>query len=94
MKKENLEVLLEDINSKFNLVLERHELLHSEIRELGRKNDERFDLVDFKIDTLNDKIDSVEVKLGKKIDAAAAGLAAYRADTEVHHSVYLVQEGE
>lgn len=81
MKKENLEVLLEDISSKFNLVLEGHEVLRSEIRELGRKTDERFDLVDFKIDTLN-----------KKIDAVAADLSAHRKDTEAHHGVYLVKE--
>ena len=81
MKKENLEVLLEDISSKFALVLEGHEVLRSEIRELGRKTDERFDLVDFKIDTLN-----------KKIDAVSADLKAHRADTEAHHGVYLVKE--
>ena len=81
MKKENLEVLLEDISGKFNLVLEGHEVLRSEIRELGRKSDERFDLVDFKIDTLN-----------KKIDAVATDLAAHRADTEAHHGIYRVKE--
>ena len=81
MKKENLEILLEDISSKFDMVLEGHEVLRSEIRELGRKNDERFDLVDFKIDTLN-----------KKIDAVAADLKAHRGDTEAHHGVYLVKE--
>lgn len=82
MEKENLEVLLEDISSKFDLVLEGHEVLRSEIRELGRKTDERFDLVDFKIDTLN-----------KKIDAVAADVAAHRADTEAHYGVYRVKEG-
>ncbi len=81
MKKENLEVILEDISSKFNLVLEGHEVLRSEIHELGRKSDERFDLVDFKIDILN-----------KKIDAVATDLAAHRADTEAHHGMYRVKE--
>jgi chaperonin cofactor prefoldin len=104
MKKENLEVLLEDISSKFDLVLEGHEVLRSEIRELGRKTDERFDLVDFKIDTLNKKIDAVDErlskkidavdeKLSKKIDAVAVDLAAHRADTEAHHGMYRVKEG-
>jgi uncharacterized protein YdcH (DUF465 family) len=64
----HLEVILEDMNSKFDLVLEGHESLRSEIRELSRKTDARFDLVDFKIDTLNQKIDGVEEKLTKKID--------------------------
>ncbi len=92
MKKENLEVLLEDISSKFDLVLEGHEVLRSEIRELGRKTDARFDLVDFKIDTLNKKIDDVDAKLSKRIDAVAADVVAHRADTEAHHGVYRVKE--
>jgi len=92
MKKEHLEVLLEDIGGKFDLVLEGHEVLRSEIRELARKTDERFDLVDFKLDTLNQKIDAVDEKLSKRIDAVAADLKAHRADTEAHHGVYRVKE--
>ena len=105
MKKENLEVLLEQMNGKFDLVLEGHEVLRSEIRDLSRKTDERFDLVDFKIDTLNKKIDAVDVKLTKRfdaveenlsnrLDAVAADLSAHRADTEAHHGVYRVMERE
>ena len=105
MKKENLEVLLEQMNGKLDLVLEGHEVLRSEIRDLSRKTDERFDLVDFKIDTLNKKIDAVDVKLTKRIDAVeenlsnrldavAADLSAHRADTEAHHGVYRVMERE
>jgi hypothetical protein len=81
MEKDHLEILLEDIRSKFELVLEGHDALRSEIRELGRKSDERFDLVDFKIDTLN-----------KKIDAVAVDLSAHRKDTEAHGTVYRVKE--
>jgi hypothetical protein len=105
MKKENLGVILEDINSKFNLVLEGHEVLRSEIRELSRRTDERFDLVDLKFSALNRKIDAVDERLSKKIDAVdlkltkrlgalAADLSAHRADTEAHHGVYRVKEGE
>ena len=68
MEKEYLEMILEDINGKFDLLLEGHQGLREEIRELGRRTDERFDLVDFKIDTLNKKIDGVDEKLTKKID--------------------------
>jgi hypothetical protein len=83
MKKENLEVLLEDMNSKFSLILEGHEAIRSEVREGFKKADERFDLIDFKIETLN-----------KKIDAVSADLAAHRSDTEAHHAVYRVRESE
>jgi hypothetical protein len=103
MQKDHLEILLEDILGKFDLVLEGHEVLRSEIHELGRKTDERFDLVDFKIDTLNKKIDAgdeklsmkidaVDDKLSKKIDALSADLSAHRANTEAHHGVYRVKE--
>ena len=74
-------MLLEDISSKFDLVLEGHQALHSEIRDLGLKTAERFDLVDFKIDTRN-----------KKIDGVAADLKAHREDTEAHHGVYRVKD--
>jgi len=138
MKKENLEVILEDINGKFNLVLEGYDALRSEMREGFQRHEERFDFLDFKIDTLNKKIDDVDLRLGKKIDdvdlrlskkiddvdlrlsnkieaveiklskqidavdlklskkidAVAADLSAHRADTEAHHSVYLVKESE
>ena len=81
MEKEYLEMILEDINGKFDLLLEGHESLRGEIRELGCKSDKRFDLVNFKIDTLN-----------KKIDGVADDLKAHRADTEAHRGVYGVRE--
>lgn len=84
-------MILEDINSKFDLILEGHDGLRGEIRELGRKTDERFDLVDFKIDTLNKKIDDVDSRLSQKIDYVAAELQAHRTDTEVHRG-YQVRE--
>jgi outer membrane murein-binding lipoprotein Lpp len=83
MEKTHMEVLLEDIRGKFDLVLEGHDALRGEIRELGRKTEERFDLVDFKIDTLNQKIDGVaadlkatDERLSGKLDAVVADLKA------------------
>jgi hypothetical protein len=84
--------LSEDFQGKLDLVVEGHQTLHQEIKELSRKNDERFDLVDFKLDTLNKMIDGVEEKLSKKIDGVAADLKAHRCDTEAHHGVYRVRE--
>ena len=103
MEKEHLEMILEDINGKFDLILEGHESLRGEIRDLSRKTDERFDMVDFKIDTLNrkidgvderlsKKIDGVEASLGEKIDGVAGELKAHRQDTEAHRGMYGVRE--
>ncbi len=99
MQKEHLEILLEDIRGKFELVLEGHGSLQRSIEEQGRKTDERFDLVDVKFDALNQKIDAVaanlkttDERLNQKIDAVATDLKAHRSDTEAHHGVWRVKE--
>ncbi|MCK4620865.1 MAG: hypothetical protein KAT62_01490 [Desulfuromonadales bacterium] len=100
MQKEHFEVILESIDSKFDLVLEGYASLDKKIDDLALKTEERFDLVDFKIDTLNEKIDGVaadlketDARISQKIDAVAADLKAHRQDTEAHSGVYRVKEG-
>ena len=90
MEKDNLEVLLEDISGKFDLVLEGHDALHKEIRVTREELCEKISLVDFKVEALNQKIDSVRDELGEKIDCVAADLAAHRRDTEAHPALYKV----
>ena len=103
MEKDNLEILLEDIRGKFDLVLEGQEVLRKEIRDTREELCEKIKFVDFKIEVLNQKIDgihdklaqkinSVEARLSGKIDAVAADLSAHRRDTEAHPSVYKVKE--
>jgi hypothetical protein len=84
MEKDHLEIILESIDSKFQLVLEGHSSLANQIAAVDRKLTERADLTDFKIEILNDKIDAV-----------AADLKAHRADTEAHGNagLYVVKEG-
>lgn len=105
MEKDHLEILLEDIHGKFDLVLEGHDVLYKEIRDTREELCEKINLVDFKVETLNQKIDGVRDDLnqkidgvrdtlGQKIDAVAADLAAHRRDTEAHPSVYKVKEGK
>lgn len=81
MKKDHLEILLEDIRGKFDLVLEGHDTLRKEIRDSRVELCEKINLVDFKVGTLN-----------QKIDAVAADLAAHRADTEGHRTGYRISE--
>ena len=94
MQKDHLEILLEDIRSKFDLVLEGN-------AALDRKMDTRFDELShriehntFMIDALNKKIDTVDQRLSQKIDALAADVKAHRADTEAHRKGWRVSEGE
>jgi len=77
MEKDHLEMLLEDMTGKIELVLEGHEVLRNEIQDLGRKSEERFGMVDFKVDAL-----------AGKLDAVADDLAAHRRDTEAHKDGY------
>jgi hypothetical protein len=93
LEKDHLEILLEDIRGNFDLVLEGHEVLRSEIREVREKSNSRHEHTAFLIETLNDKIDNVETSLSAKLDTVAANLAAHSADTESHHGVYRVKEG-
>ncbi len=83
MEKDHLEILLEDIQGKFGLVLEGHDVLRKEIRDTREELCEKINSVDFKVETLN-----------SKIDAVATDLTAHRRDTEAHPSVYKVKEGK
>ena len=103
MEKGNLEMILEDINSKFDLVLEGYAALDKKMDNRFDQMNEKIENNSFKIEILNKKIDGVdekltgkidgvEEKLGKKIDAVATDLRAHRADTEAHHGLYGVRE--
>lgn len=76
MNKEHFEILLEEMNSKFNLVLEGHESLRNEIQAVRKESNAKHDHTAFLIDTLNKKIDTVDAKLTARIDAVESGLSA------------------
>jgi outer membrane murein-binding lipoprotein Lpp len=80
MKKEHLEMILEDINGKFDLVLEGQDSLHRELYGVRDELSEKIDQNTFAIKVLNQKIDSV-----------SNNLDAHRQDTEVHRG-YQVRE--
>ncbi len=136
MEDKYLGILIEEMNSKFELVLEGHQVLRNDIRRveetlskkieensarikintemitaLDEKLSNRIDAVDEKLskridavdeklsnridavdEKLSNRIDKVGESLGARIDAVAADLKAHRADTEVHHGIYRVQE--
>ena len=78
----HLSVVSESFDRKIGLIADGNVSLNLKINNLVRRADERFDLVDFKIDTLNEKVDGV-----------AADFKAHRQDTEGHQNVYRVKEG-
>jgi len=102
MEKDHLEIILEDIRGKFDLVLEGHDVLRKEIRDTRTELCEKISLVDFKVDALSSRVDGLDQKvdclgrkvdcLGKKVDAVAADLKEHRADTEAHRAVFRVKE--
>jgi len=74
MEKDHLEVLLEDIRGKFDLVLEGHDVLRKEIKDVRQDLSERISFVDFKVEALNQKIDGFRDELNQKIDGVRDGL--------------------
>ncbi len=57
MERDDLEISLEDIRGKFDLVLEGHDALRKEILDFRREIRERLQLLSIKLDALNGKID-------------------------------------
>ena len=95
MERANLEMILEDMSGKFDLVLEGQESLRLEMHSIRDELAEKIETNSFKIDVLNkkidgvdekltEKIDSVEERLSRKIDGVTTDLSAHRRDTEVH----------
>jgi len=81
MEKEHLEKILEDINGKFDLVLEGQESLRRELHGVRDELSEKIDQNTFAIKVLNQKIDSV-----------SNNLDAHRQDTEVHRGYQVCEE--
>ena len=92
MEKDHLEMILEDMNGKFDLLLEGQESLRKEMHGIRDEVSEKIDLNSFKIEALNKRIDAVDVKLSKKIDDLAGDLREHRADTEAHRKGWQVRE--
>jgi hypothetical protein len=80
MEQNHLEILQEDIRSKFELVLEGYSVLNNKIDAFRAESNEKHDQTAFLLKAMSGKIDNV-----------AADLSAHRTDTEAH-SLYQVRE--
>lgn len=76
MEKEHMEIILEDINGKFDLVLEGHDVLRHEIHEVRQDAQEKFEFLSSLIQEVNKKVDKVDKRLSGKIDSADKSLIA------------------
>ena len=75
MEKAHFEILLEDINSKFNLVLEGHDALRSEIREARDESNSKHEHTAYLLKALNEKIDDGDRILSNKVDEVESNLS-------------------
>ena len=87
-----LAIVLEDMNRKFDLVLDAYAAQNEEMKRSFEKVDARFEdleaAIRFTNVDLRKRIDAVE----QKVDAVAEDLSAHRTDTE-GHTLYRVKEG-
>lgn len=90
MQKDHLEILLESIDSKFQITLEAFQKLNQKIDtkvdELRVELKHDIAVVDSKVMGLSKRLDAVEEHLSNEIAEVRTDLAAHRKNTELHHA--------
>ncbi len=90
MQKDHLEILLESIDSKFQITLEAFQTLNQKIDtkvdELRVELKQDIAVVDSKVMGLSKRLDAVEERLSSEIAEVRNDLAAHRNNTEMHHT--------
>jgi hypothetical protein len=90
MQKDHLEILLESIDSKFQITLEAFQSLNTKIDtkvdELRVELKQDIAVVDSKVMGLSKRLDAVEARLSREIAEVKADLGAHRDNTEMHQS--------
>ena len=101
--KDHVGILTEDFQHKLDIVVEGHEVLRKEIREVGDESSAKHEQTAFLLKALSGKVDNVDTRfsaridavegsLSAKLDAFAGELAAHRKDTEAHRAAWRVKE--
>jgi uncharacterized coiled-coil DUF342 family protein len=101
MEQRYMEILFEEMRSRFDLVLEGHAALHAKIDDYRRESNERHELTGFLLKTLSGEVKQLRTdvnelrvdvnQLRTDVNAIRSDLTAHRADTE-RHSGYRVSE--
>lgn len=90
MQKDHLEILLESIDSKFQITLEAFHTLNQKIDtkvdELCVELKHDIAVVDSKVMGLSKRLDSVEERLSSEIAEVRSDLTTHRNNTELHHA--------
>jgi hypothetical protein len=76
--KHHIGVLVESFQHKLDIVVEGHEVLRQENREVRDESNAKHEQTAFLLRALNDKVDGVENRLSAKFDSVAGDLAAHR----------------
>lgn len=88
MEKAYLEVLLEEIRSRFDLVLEDHAVLHARIDAHRCASNERHELAEFLLGAvatdLHGQLHELRVAVNAGVDSLIAGLAAHHRRNEAY----------
>lgn len=74
MEKDHLEILLEDMNGKFDLVLEGHQVLRNEITRTREELCGKIDLNTARIEFVKDELILAKEELGARIDSVETNL--------------------
>lgn len=86
MQKDHLEILLESIESKFQITLEAFQSLNNKIDGVEERLTDKIEIVDCKVMGLSKRLDSVEERLSRESAEVRNDLAAHRNNTELHHA--------
>lgn len=108
MEQRYMEILMEEMRSKFDLVLEGYAALNAKIDDFRRESNEKHDLTAFKIQTMaeqmstmNGRIGNLEVKVDNlevRVDRMEGKIDAVATDLAAHradteaHPRYFVRE--
>ncbi len=74
MEKDHMGILLEEMNSKFELVLEGHSSLRKEIRDAREESNEKHEVTGLLLKALDDKVESTAKRLDDKVESTAKRL--------------------
>lgn len=86
MQKEHFEILLEAIDSKFQVTMEAFSTLDKKIDCVEERLTEKIEIVDCKVMGLSRRLDAVEERLSREIAEVRSDLDAHRNNTELHHA--------